>query len=66
MTASLAFGPVDRLDGRVALIAGGLGAVGKATGTRLAALGARVVVLHRKSRGEAESFSQPSARSIRC
>lgn len=56
MTSSAAFGPIDRLDGRVALIAGGLGAVGKAAAVRLAALGARVILLHRKTAGEAEAF----------
>lgn len=56
MTVSSAFTPIDRLDGRVALIAGGLGAVGKATATRLAALGARVVLLHRRSAEEADAF----------
>ena len=48
--------PLERLDGRVAVIAGGLGAVGKATGARLAALGASVVLLHRRSREEAAQF----------
>jgi len=56
MTSSAAFGPLDRLDGRVALIAGGLGAVGKAAAVRLAALGARVILLHRKTGGEAKAF----------
>jgi 3-oxoacyl-[acyl-carrier protein] reductase len=56
MTPSEPFRPVDRLDGRVALIAGGLGAVGKATAVRLTALGARVILLHRKGAGEAQAF----------
>jgi 3-oxoacyl-[acyl-carrier protein] reductase len=56
MNASASFTPIDRLDGRAVLIAGGLGAVGKATAVRLAALGARVIVLHRKSGEEAKAF----------
>lgn len=47
------FAPMPRLDGRVAVIAGGLGAVGRATALRLARLGARVVLLHRKPAAEA-------------
>ena len=35
------FKPADRLDGRIAVIAGGTGAIGIATARRLAALGAR-------------------------
>lgn len=50
------FAPMSRLDGRVAVIAGGLGAVGRATALRLAALGARVILLHRKPVGEASRF----------
>ena len=56
MTASSAFSPIDRLDGRVALIAGGLGAVGKATAIRLTALGARAILLHRRDSDEAQAF----------
>ena len=56
MTSSVPFGPIDRLDGRVALIAGGLGAVGKAAAVRLAALGARVILLYRKTAEEAKTF----------
>jgi NAD(P)-dependent dehydrogenase (short-subunit alcohol dehydrogenase family) len=63
MSASAPFNPLDRLDGRVALIAGGLGAVGKATASRLAALGARVVLLHRKSSEEATAFLETLAGS---
>ncbi len=37
---------MDRLDGRVAVIAGGTGAIGLACARRLAALGARCVLLH--------------------
>jgi 3-oxoacyl-[acyl-carrier protein] reductase len=51
-----AFAPLDRLEGRTALIAGGLGAVGRATAQRLAALGAQVVLLHRKDAAVAEEF----------
>ena len=50
------FEPVDRLEGRVALIAGGLGAVGRATALRLAGLGARVIVLHRRPIAEEREF----------
>lgn len=50
------FAPAARLDGRNVLIAGGLGAVGRATATRLASLGARVVLLHRRPEAEAQSF----------
>lgn len=54
--SDVAFAPAARLDGRAAVIAGGLGAVGKATAKRLAAAGARVVLLHRKPEAEAQSF----------
>lgn len=50
------FKPIDSLEGRVAIVAGALGAVGKATCARLAARGARVVALHRKGAGEAREF----------
>jgi 3-oxoacyl-[acyl-carrier protein] reductase len=50
------FAPAKRLDGRNALIAGGLGAVGRATASRLAALGARIVLLHRRPEAEARAF----------
>lgn len=50
------FSPVDRLDGRVAVIAGGTGAIGLATARRLATLGARCVLLYRSgSAADAES-----------
>jgi 3-oxoacyl-[acyl-carrier protein] reductase len=39
--------PRDRLDGEVAVITGGTGAIGAVTAKRLAALGSRVVLLHR-------------------
>lgn len=41
------FQPQDRLDGKLAVITGGNGAIGSATAHRLAALGARVVLLQR-------------------
>jgi NAD(P)-dependent dehydrogenase (short-subunit alcohol dehydrogenase family) len=47
------FQPTDRLDGRVATIAGGTGAIGLATARRLAALGARCVLLYRSGPAEA-------------
>lgn len=47
MTQDLKFAPLDRLDGKVAVIAGGAGAIGFATARRLAARGARCVLLHR-------------------
>ncbi len=43
----MSFDPVSRLDGKVAVITGGLGAIGHATAQRLAALGASCVLLHR-------------------
>lgn len=47
------FGPRDRLDGQVAVITGGAGAIGSATAKRIAALGARVVLLQRDESGAA-------------
>ena len=44
---SLDFAPTDTLQDRVAVIAGGTGAIGLATAQRLARLGARCVLLHR-------------------
>ncbi len=41
------YAPRDRLDGEIAVITGGTGAIGVATARRLAALGARVVLLQR-------------------
>lgn len=46
-TSPAPFAPQDRLDGQVAVVAGGTGAIGMATARRLAALGARCVLLHR-------------------
>jgi len=43
----MAFEPQTRLDGKVAIIAGGTGAIGLATARRLAALGATCVLLYR-------------------
>lgn len=50
------FAPLARLDGRNVLIAGGLGAVGRACAVRFAALGAQVVLLHRRPEEEAAEF----------
>ena len=50
------FSPTSRLDARNVVIAGGLGAVGKATARRLAAVGARIIVLHRRPATEAAAF----------
>jgi NAD(P)-dependent dehydrogenase (short-subunit alcohol dehydrogenase family) len=47
------FQPTERLEGRVAVIAGGTGAIGLATARRLAALGARCVLLFRSGSAEA-------------
>ena len=47
-SAEAAFTPVDRLDGRVVVIAGGTGAIGMACARRLAALGARCALLHHR------------------
>jgi len=55
MTAT-PFAPAARLDARNVVIAGGLGAVGKATAVRLAAISARIIVLHRKPDAEAKAF----------
>lgn len=43
------FAPRERLDGEVAVITGGQGAIGQATAQRLAALGARIVLLQRSA-----------------
>jgi 3-oxoacyl-[acyl-carrier protein] reductase len=47
------FAPTERLDGRVAVIAGGTGAIGLATARRLGALGAHCVLLYRSGTAEA-------------
>jgi 3-oxoacyl-[acyl-carrier protein] reductase len=54
MTAD--FKPIDSLEGRVAVVAGALGAVGRATCERLAKRGARIVALHRKDAAEAGAY----------
>ena len=56
--STTAFAPSARLDARNVVIAGGLGAVGRATAIRLAAIGARIIVLHRKPEDEAKAFIQ--------
>ena len=61
MTSS--FSPLTRLDGQVAVITGGTGAIGAATARRLAALGARVVLLHRGSADKAQPVLQTLAGS---
>jgi len=50
------FKPIDSLHGRVAIVAGALGAVGEATCQRLAKRGARIVALHRKDASEAKAL----------
>lgn len=57
------FAPLDRLDGQVAVITGGTGAIGTATAHRLAALGARVVLLHRGTDAQAQPLLQSLADS---
>ena len=52
----LARAPRDHLRGQVAVIAGGLGAIGRAAAGRFASLGAHVVILHRKGAEEANAF----------
>jgi 3-oxoacyl-[acyl-carrier protein] reductase len=62
----MSFDPVSRLDGKVAVITGGLGAIGYATATRLAALGATCVLLHRKGdEAAARAAALPSAQGQR-
>jgi len=52
------FAPTDSLHERVAVIAGGTGAIGMATARRLATLGARCVLLYaRKPAAEAEALA---------
>lgn len=58
MTSTSDFAPTERLDGRVAVIAGGTGAIGLASARRLSALGARCVLLYRSgSVGEADAHA---------
>ncbi len=62
----MSFDPVTRLDGKVAVIAGGFGAIGHATAQRLAALGAGCVLLHRKADdADARAAALPSDRGQR-
>jgi 3-oxoacyl-[acyl-carrier protein] reductase len=60
MTEPSTFAPVERLDGRIAVIAGGTGAIGIATARRLGALGARCVLLYRSGSAE-EATAQARA-----
>lgn len=55
------FAPVRTLDGRVAVIAGGTGAIGFATALRLAALGARCALLYRSG---TQAQADEKARSL--
>jgi len=52
----MTFDPSPRLDGRVAVITGGKGAIGLASARRLAALGARVISLDRSSGPEVQAL----------
>lgn len=56
MSSQRSFAPRARLDGEVAVITGGTGAIGFATAQRLASLGARVVLLQRAGNPEIESM----------
>jgi 3-oxoacyl-[acyl-carrier protein] reductase len=53
---SRTFAPRERLDDQVAVITGGTGAIGSATATRMASLGARVVILHRNLAADAQAL----------
>ncbi len=53
----MSFEPIERLDGKVAVITGGLGAIGWATAERLAAKGARCVLLHRRGKEAGEHLA---------
>ena len=58
----MSFDPTTRLDGKVAVISGGLGAIGHASARRLAALGASCVLLHRRGDdADARAAALPSA-----
>ncbi len=46
-TTSSQYQPTERLDGRVAVVVGGAGAIGAVTARRLAERGARVALIHR-------------------
>jgi NAD(P)-dependent dehydrogenase (short-subunit alcohol dehydrogenase family) len=54
------FAPTDRLDGRAAVITGGTGAIGLAAARRLAALGARCVLVHRSGAPDAALTTLPA------
>jgi 3-oxoacyl-[acyl-carrier protein] reductase len=59
MTTSMTtrtFEPRERLDGQIAVITGGTGAIGAAAAKRLARIGARVVLIHRQPAARAESL----------
>ena len=55
------FSPATRLDGKVAVIAGGLGAIGYASAGRLAALGASCVLLARRTDAQGRAAALPTA-----
>lgn len=55
---SQTFSPVDRLDGRIAVIVGGTGAIGLATARRLAALGATCVLTHRREESAVDGVAK--------
>lgn len=60
------FKTLTRLDGKVAVIAGGTGAIGYATARRLAALGAACVLLHRGTSNAGERAEMlPTTASLR-
>ena len=52
MSEAASFESQERLEGRDVLVAGGLGAVGRATAAHAARLGARVILLHRRPEAE--------------
>ncbi len=54
MTQEQTFAPLDTLESKVAVIAGGAGAIGFATAARLAARGARCVLLHTREASSLE------------
>lgn len=53
----MSFEPLNTLKDKVAVIAGGTGAIGYAAAQRLARLGARVALLHRGDRARAQSMA---------
>lgn len=55
------FAPTDSLAGRTAVITGGNGAIGSATAHRLAALGARIVLLQREEPAQAAGLIESLA-----